>query len=256
VVKLILNARYTLLLIAFPSIFRRGEQAYLTKYTKNNFWLYGVVALCIPIGLSKGCPNSYLGSRIVFPLDLRATKHLLALFLKANNKFSLSLTLFIHKWHYYSTYWNINYIAICANYCRVTRYCALICSCNSLYLAQILPEKLTFYLNNLRSTWTTYVLPEQLTFYLKNLRSTWKTYVLPEKLTFYPKNLRSTRTTYVLPEQLTFYPNNLRSTWTTYVLPEKLTFYLNNLRSTWTYVLPELTFYLNNLRSTAGFWSQ
>jgi hypothetical protein len=40
---------------------------------------------------------SSLGPRIVFPLDPRAKKLLLALFLKTNSQFSLSLTILIYK---------------------------------------------------------------------------------------------------------------------------------------------------------------
>jgi hypothetical protein len=48
--------------------------------------------------LKQGGPtSSTLRPRIVFPLDTRAKKPLLAVFLKTNSQFSLSLTILIQK---------------------------------------------------------------------------------------------------------------------------------------------------------------
>jgi hypothetical protein len=48
---------------------------------------------------------SSVGTRIIFPLDPRAKKPLLALFLKTNNQFLLSLTIPIEK---------LRIVAVCA----------------------------------------------------------------------------------------------------------------------------------------------
>jgi hypothetical protein len=58
--------------------------------------------------------------RIIFPLDPKAKKPLLALFFKTNSQFSLSSSILNTKWHYHSISTNnTSCIEMCPHYCKL-----------------------------------------------------------------------------------------------------------------------------------------